>query len=384
MRSTIFPRKYIYKYTWISHDQEMRNQIDYVLIDAWNMSSLMYVRTMRGANMDSDHHLVKAIISARISNSKTIRQKKQKKINTEALQDKKTTKKFSERVQQLLEISEQQQSEEEEIAEQKWEAIVGALIKTAEEVLGMQRVDTKNDWFDKEFEKTTREKNQAYLTMQQGRRIRAMAERYRELRRIEKRIHKERKREHKNKKFEELESLQNQHKARKFYQNINNGIKEFKPRINMVRDRDGIIISDKCKIIDRWREYFSEILTIDPSAREPTPGRTQGVEENVEADEDVDVGTNENSSIHDRSKSSRRAIVSRVRAIEKLTNNRVPGEDMISAEILKAANRGLIHRIHEIIIDIWNGDKIPEKLNASVMCPLHKKETSLNAGIIEI
>lgn len=39
--STMFPRKDIYKYIWISHDQETRNQIDYVLIDAWNMSSLM-------------------------------------------------------------------------------------------------------------------------------------------------------------------------------------------------------------------------------------------------------------------------------------------------------------------------------------------------------
>lgn len=61
----------------------------------------------------------------------------------------------------------------------------------------------------------------------------------------------------------------------------------------MVRDRDGIIISDKCKIIDRWREYFSEMLTIDSNAREPTPRRTQGVKENMEADEDVDVETNE-------------------------------------------------------------------------------------------
>lgn len=131
--------------------------------------------------MDSDHHLVKAIIRARISNAKTVRQKKRKKINTEALKDEKTTKKFSERVEQLLKISEQQQSEEEVNAEQKWEAIIGALTKTVEEALGMQRVDTKNDSFDEECEKATREKNQAYLAMQQGRRIRAMAERYREV-----------------------------------------------------------------------------------------------------------------------------------------------------------------------------------------------------------
>lgn len=141
----------------------------------------------------------------------------------------------------------------------------------------------------------------------------------------------------------------------------------------MVRDRDGIIISDKCKIIDRWREYFSEMLTIDSNAREPTPRRTQGVKENMEADEDVDVETNEDPPS---------MIEVRV-AIEKL-KNRTPGEDMISAEMLKAASRGLIHRIHEIIIDIWNGEKIPEKLNASVMCSLYKKWTSLNAGIIEV
>lgn len=131
--------------------------------------------------MDSDHHLVKAIIRARISNAKTVRQKKRKKINTEALKDEKTTKKFSKRVEQLLKISEQQQSEEKVNAEQKWEAIVGALTNTVEEALRMQRVDTKNDSFDEECEKATREKNQAYLAMQQGRRIRAMAERYREV-----------------------------------------------------------------------------------------------------------------------------------------------------------------------------------------------------------
>lgn len=60
--STMFPRKNIHKYTWVSPDQETRNQINHILIAAQHTSNLTQVRTMRDANIDSDHHLVKATI----------------------------------------------------------------------------------------------------------------------------------------------------------------------------------------------------------------------------------------------------------------------------------------------------------------------------------
>lgn len=68
--NTMFPRKDIHKCTWISPDQKTRNQIDHVLIDVRHVSSLTCIRTMRRANMDSDHHLqlAKTILRARISN----------------------------------------------------------------------------------------------------------------------------------------------------------------------------------------------------------------------------------------------------------------------------------------------------------------------------
>lgn len=65
-------------------------------------------------------------------------------------------------------------------------------------------------------------------------------ERYKELRRTEKRVYKVKKREYNDKIFEELKSLHSQHEVKKFYQNINNGRKEFKPR-NMIRDSEGNI-----------------------------------------------------------------------------------------------------------------------------------------------
>ncbi|CAH2100139.1 unnamed protein product [Euphydryas editha] len=68
--STRFPHKNIHKITWVSADDVTRNQIDHVLIDGRHCSNLLDVRSRRGANIDSDHHLVVCKIRARISRYK--------------------------------------------------------------------------------------------------------------------------------------------------------------------------------------------------------------------------------------------------------------------------------------------------------------------------
>lgn len=110
--STMFPRKDVHKYTWISSDQETRNQIDHVLIDARHTSSLMCIRTMRGANVDSDHHLVKAIIKARISNVRTMQQRRQKKLRIKALKNSTMKNKFCGHIKHLFETNKQRTAEQ--------------------------------------------------------------------------------------------------------------------------------------------------------------------------------------------------------------------------------------------------------------------------------
>lgn len=58
--------------------------------------------------------------------------------------------------------------------------------------------------------------------MQQSRRTQISTKKYRELRKTKKHIHKAKKKVQNDRTFEELEHLQNQHKIKKFYQNINN------------------------------------------------------------------------------------------------------------------------------------------------------------------
>jgi hypothetical protein len=69
VHSTQFPHKRIHKITWQSPDSDTENQIDHILIDSRHASTITDIRSYRGANIDSDHYLVKIKTKQRISGS---------------------------------------------------------------------------------------------------------------------------------------------------------------------------------------------------------------------------------------------------------------------------------------------------------------------------
>jgi len=55
VKSTMFLHRNILKYTWASPDWQTHNQIDQILIDRRFYSSILEVRSFRGADSDTGH-----------------------------------------------------------------------------------------------------------------------------------------------------------------------------------------------------------------------------------------------------------------------------------------------------------------------------------------
>jgi hypothetical protein len=62
----MFRDRNVHKYTWTSPDGKTHNQIDHVLIDRRWQSSVLDMRSFRGADCDIDHYLVFAIVRGKL------------------------------------------------------------------------------------------------------------------------------------------------------------------------------------------------------------------------------------------------------------------------------------------------------------------------------
>jgi len=90
VKSTMFPRKDKHKYTWIAPNGVYKNQIDHIiLINNRFKNSIKNIRTLRGADTDSDHLLVGCWMKVKFKKITNFESTRRNYYNIEKLSEKK-------------------------------------------------------------------------------------------------------------------------------------------------------------------------------------------------------------------------------------------------------------------------------------------------------
>ncbi|KDR17943.1 hypothetical protein L798_08158 [Zootermopsis nevadensis] len=149
--------------------------------------------------------------------------------------------------------------------------------------------------------------------------------------RCEARIFRNKKREYLKGKIAVLETNNKEKKIRDLYRSISNFKKGYQPQTNLVKDDNGYFLADSIKIVNRWKNFFSELLNVH------------------------ETGDIRQIKMHTAELLVPEPSLGEVElAIRKLKSYKSPGIDQIPAELIKASGKGLHMRIHKLIQLIWD------------------------------
>jgi len=149
VKSTMFPHWNIHKFKCTSPDVKTHNQIDHVLIDRRWHSSVLDVRSFRGADCDTDHYLEIAKIMERLAVGKQAAQSFHRKgFNLRKLKVPEV------REQYQIEITNRFSSlgnlDDDEDVNRTWENIKENILSSAKGSLGLDEFKQYKPWFVEE------------------------------------------------------------------------------------------------------------------------------------------------------------------------------------------------------------------------------------------
>jgi hypothetical protein len=344
----MFPHRNIHKCTWTSPDGQTHNEIDHILIDRRWHSSIIDVRSFRGADCDTDHYLVVAKVRERLTVIKQAAQKSDGgRFNLRKLNDLEVRKLYQIEITNRFAALENV-SEDEDI-NRAWESIKENIKTSATESLGMHEMKQHKPWFDEECLGILEQRKEAKMQWIQDP-SQSNADNLNNVRRDASRHFRNKKKAYMRAKIEELGSNSKINNIRDLYRGIKDMQKGYQARTRRVKDEKGDLVADSHSIMARWGNYFSRILNVRgvSDVRQP---EIHTAEPLVPKQSAVEVEL----------------------VFEKLKSHKSPGIDQIPAELIKAGGSTIRGAIYKLIIAIWNKEELPGEWKESILVPIHNK-----------
>lgn len=364
--NTFYQHKSIHMYTREMKSRNERSVIDYLLTKRTFRKEVMDVRVQRGAEIGSDHYLVKAKLRIRDRTHETPNQI-QHKVSNEVIK--------AYKLRDPLIAKDYKDTTEGKIAnikvewrdwslEKMWQAFREICLTSASETCGkmiINRNRKQTRWWNEEIRNEVRQKKQKW----QKYLVSKSRESYHEYKQQRRKV-KELIQQAKNRSWEEFGTKMEQDRwgnQKLFYKVLKNARKEKPNIIRQVKGKNNQILTSENEIMERWKEYFYELLNKDTS----TSVANQVAEFSTESiiDEEMeDAITNEELTM----------------AIKECKRGKSAGNDKITSEMLKNLGKEGEEMLTNIFNKIWNEGHVPQDWTTGIIMPIHKKGDTRNCS----
>ncbi|VDP76932.1 unnamed protein product, partial [Schistosoma curassoni] len=259
---TFFPHKRIHKATWISPDHTTENQIDHICINKKFRRTMEDVRTRRGADIASDHHLVVTKLKPKLKKNWKTGQTALQRFNTTFLRGTNKINEFKITLNKRFQALQDLLKEEETTMEDNWKSINEALTSTCQEVLGLKKHHHK-EWISIETLDKTKERKNKKTAINNSRtraaKVQAQAEYIEANKQVKWSI-----RADKKKYVEELattaEKAAREGIMKQLYDTTKKLAGKYSKPERPVKDKEGKPITEIQEQWNRWVEYFEKLL----------------------------------------------------------------------------------------------------------------------------
>jgi hypothetical protein len=177
------------------------------------------------------------------------------------------------------------------------------------------------------------------------------------VRREASRYFRNKKKEYLKDRINELATNSKNKNIRDLYRRINEFKRRYQPKNNLVKDENGDLCVDSHNILNRWKNYFSQLLNVH----------------NVSVVRQIEVLPAE-PLVPDPSHLEVEI------AIAKLKKYKLPVSDQISAELIQAGSEILLSAIHKLINSVWNKEELTDQWKESIIVPVHKEGDNIDCN----
>ena len=348
--NTFFAHKSIHKKMWRASDGITKNEIDFICISQRWRSSIQDVRVYRGADIGSDHYLLKALVKLKLKKIKTSQSKRP--FAVEKLKDPLTVNQFQ--ISLINKFSALQNSND---IEDQWQNFSEAVRECAETSIDRRRGTHKEQWIQPETWVLIDRRKEIKIQREQikSEQERQVTERkYQTVDRQVKKSCRKHKRLWLKSKAREAQDASCRNDTKTLYKMVKKLTGTENTSNIPVKDKHGKTLLAEGDQNARWIEHFKETLKqpIPISTvrfdNHPTIARIQANMEPITAEEVT-------------------------KAIQAPKNSKAPGFDQIPPELLKCNCNGMIQKLVHLFNLCWTQEQVPEEWRKGLIVKLPKK-----------